>query len=89
MDGYLVCKGGTYPAQLMYQDLADRACEIITAAITNSRANGYPVKALLDSFNPTGSTAHVNFSTSKAEPLGDGFSQVPCELDRPRQRLGG
>ena len=66
MDGYLVCKGGTYPAQLMYQDLADRACEIITAAITNSRANGYPVKAMLDSFNPTGSTAHVNFSTSKA-----------------------
>ena len=66
MDGYLVCNGGTYPAQLMYQDLADRACEIITAAITNSRANGYPVKALLDSFNPTGSTAHVNFSTSKA-----------------------
>ena len=65
LDGYLVCKGGTYPAQLMYQDLADRACEIITAAITNSRANGYPVKALLDSFNPTGSTAHVNFSTSK------------------------
>ena len=45
--------------------LADRACEIITAGITNSRANGYPVKALLDSFNPTGSTAHVNFSTSK------------------------
>ena len=65
MDGYLICKGGTYPAQLMYQDLADRACEIITAAITNSRANGYPVKALLDSFNPTGSTMHVNFSTSK------------------------
>ena len=66
LDGYLVCKGGTYPAQLMYQDLADRACEIITAGITNSRANGYPVKALLDSFNPTGSTAHVNFSTSKS-----------------------
>ena len=65
MDGYLVCKGGTYPAQLMYQDLADRACEIITAAITNSRANGYPVRALVDSFNPTGSTGHVNFSTSK------------------------
>ena len=65
LDGYLVCKGGTYPAQLMYQDLADRACEIITAAVTNSRANGHPVKALLDPFNPTGSTAHVNFTTSK------------------------
>ena len=65
LDGYLVCKGGTYPAQLMYQELADRACEIITAAITNSHSNGYPVKALLDPFNPTGSTANVNFTTSK------------------------
>ena len=65
LDGYLMCKGGTYPAQLMYQDLADKACEIITAAITSSHANGHPVRALLDSFNPTGSTAHVNFSTSK------------------------
>ena len=65
LDGYLVCKGGTYPAQLMYQELADRACNIITAAITSSRSNGHPVKALLDSYNPTGSTAHVNFSTSK------------------------
>ncbi len=66
LDEYLVCKGGTYPAQLMYQELADRACGIITAAITSSRSNGHPVKALLDSYNPTGSTAHVNFSTSKA-----------------------
>ena len=49
----------------MYQELADRACEIITAGITNSHANGHPVKALLDPFNPTGSTAHVNFTTSK------------------------
>ena len=65
LDDYLVCKGGTYPAQLMYQELADRACEIITAGITNSHANGYPVKALLDPFNPTGATAHVNFTTSK------------------------
>ena len=69
LDGYLVCKGGTYPAQLMYQELADRACEIITAAITSSRSNGHPVKALLDSYNPTGSTAHVNFSTSKTSRL--------------------
>ena len=65
LDDYLVCKGGTYPAQLMYQELADRACEIITAGITNSHSDEYPVKALLDPFNPTGSTAHVNFTTSK------------------------
>ncbi len=65
LDDYLVCRGGTYPAQLVYRDLADRACEIITAAITRSSANGDPVRAMLDPFNPTGSTAHVNFNTSK------------------------
>jgi type III restriction enzyme len=39
LDGYLVCKGGTYPAQLMYQELADMACERITAAITAEIGN--------------------------------------------------
>src|SRR3989449_4850554 len=32
LDGYLVCRG-TYPAQLMYQELADMACNRITAGI--------------------------------------------------------
>ena len=67
LDGYLVCKGGTYPAQLMYQELADMACERITAAITRKEIGRRPVKAVLDPYNPTGSTAHVNFSTSKTE----------------------
>jgi type III restriction enzyme len=65
LDGYLVCKGGTYPAQLMYQELADIACERITAAITRSLVGERPIKALLDPYNPTGSTIHVNFNTSK------------------------
>jgi type III restriction enzyme len=65
LDGYLVCKGGTYPAQLMYPELADRACEKITAAITADFLDRRPVKALLDAYNPTGSTRHVNFNTSK------------------------
>ena len=34
LDSYLECKGGTYPAQLLYQELADMACDRITAAIT-------------------------------------------------------
>ena len=36
LDNHLVCKGGTYPAQLMYQELADTACERITNAITRA-----------------------------------------------------
>lgn len=61
----LVSKGGTYPAQLMYQELADIACERITAGITRSLVGKRPVKAVLDPYNPTGSTIHVNFNTSR------------------------
>ncbi len=65
LDGYLVCKGSTYPAQLMYQELADRACERISAAITREGIGHRPVKAVLDPYSPVGSTAHVNFNTTK------------------------
>jgi type III restriction enzyme len=67
LDGYLVCKGGTYPAQLKYQTLADMACERITRGITTAFLGDNPVKALLDPYNPTGSTKHVRFNTSKTE----------------------
>jgi type III restriction enzyme len=63
----LKCKGGTYPAQLMYQELADMACERITAGITRKLVGTKPVKALLDPYNPVGSTLHVNFTTSKLD----------------------
>lgn len=65
LDNCLVCKGGTYPALLMYQELADMACEKITAAITRKHVDKAPVKAVLDPYNPVGSTMHVNFTTSK------------------------
>ena len=65
LEGCLVCKGGTYPAQLMYQELADMACERITAAITRAEIGSRPVKAVLDPYNPFGSTVHVNFNTTK------------------------
>ncbi|MEW4530635.1 BPTD_3080 family restriction endonuclease [Maioricimonas sp. JC845] len=67
IDNHLVCKGGTYPAQLMYQQLADMACERITAAITGNFEDARPIKALLDPYNPTGSTRHVRFTTSKTD----------------------
>ncbi len=67
LDTCLVCKGGTYPAQLMYQELADMACERITAGITRKLIGENPIKALLDPYNPTGATIHVNFNTSKKD----------------------
>lgn len=63
--GYLKCSGGTYPAQLVYRELADMAAERIKMAITESLSGERPVKAILDAYNPTGSTAFVNFTTSK------------------------
>jgi type III restriction enzyme len=67
LDSYLTCKGGAYPAQLMYQDLADMACDRITAAITRQFVGDRPIKVLLDPFNPVGSTMHVRFNTSKLD----------------------
>jgi type III restriction enzyme len=49
----------------MYQELADIACNRITAAITAALAGERPIKAVLDSYNPVGSTAHVRFNTSR------------------------
>ena len=67
LDTCLVCKGDTYPGLLMYQELADMACNKITAAITRQFLGERPIKALLDPYNPTGSTSHVRFNTSKPD----------------------
>jgi type III restriction enzyme len=67
MDGYLDCKGGTYPGLLMYQELADMACERITRGISEHFKEDRPVKVLLDAYNPTGTTNYVRFNTSKTD----------------------
>jgi type III restriction enzyme len=61
----LVCKGNTYPGLLLYHELAEIACERITASITQSLVGERPVVAVIDPYNPIGSTKHVNFNTSK------------------------
>jgi type III restriction enzyme len=67
LDSHLVCKGGTYPAQLKYPEFADMACERITAGITRQFLGDHPIKALLDAYNPIGSTNNVRFNTSKTD----------------------
>jgi type III restriction enzyme len=63
--GYLRCTGGAFPAQLLYQEIADMACERIRSAITETIVGDRPIVAILDAFNPVGSTFNVNFNTSK------------------------
>jgi len=67
MKGYLRCTGGTYPAQLVYREMADMACDRIRKAITEASIGSKPIKAILDAYNPIGSTMHVNFNTSKPD----------------------
>lgn len=67
-EGHLVCKGDTYPAQLMYKALADLACERITAGIVRAElANARPVQAVLDPYNPVGSTRRLSFTTTRTD----------------------
>jgi type III restriction enzyme len=81
LDTCLVCKGGTYPAQLMYQSLADMACERITAGITRALIGERPIKAVLDPYNPTGSTKHVSFNTSKKDRWETNGPPPKCQLN--------
>ena len=85
LDNHLVCKGGTYPAQLMYLSLADMACERITRGIVERHVDERPVKAVLDPYNSTGSTRHVRFTTSRSVRKTDArychINFVVCDSD--------
>ena len=61
--GYLVCKGVPVGAILYESSLAAAAQKIHIAL---SSATDSPVKAVLDPYNPKGSTSQVNFITSKS-----------------------
>lgn len=65
LDHHLECSGGTYPAQLQAPEIADMACERISQAVTNARKDDRPIMAILDPYNQEGSSAHVNFTTTK------------------------
>jgi type III restriction enzyme len=62
-EGYLETRGVPIGA-ILYQEQLARAAEKIDIACT--RGGGGHVVAVLDPYNPTGSTRHLNFITSKA-----------------------
>lgn len=62
-EGYLVTKGVPIGA-ILYQEQLARAAQKIDIACT--RGGGGRIMAVLDPYNPSGSTGHVNFITSKS-----------------------
>ena len=65
-EGYLECPGGTGLWMLTaYPEISAQAAERIYNSILRASDGGGQVKAVLDPFNPLGSTRNVNFSTTK------------------------
>lgn len=65
-EGYLRCPGDTEPWMLsFYPEIAAEACERIITAIVRAREGKPRVKAVIDPYNPEGSSRHVSFTTTK------------------------
>ena len=69
LQNHLTCAGGTSPAMLQDLKFGNMACEKIQDAINRAGVTDSPdeppVLAVLEPYNPTGSTIHVNFMTTK------------------------
>lgn len=76
---YFEVKGGVYPAQLLYQVIADTVCQKISKAITRSQIGDNPILATVDPYNPIGSSRSVNFHSSKE--LKYETSQDKCQVN--------
>jgi type III restriction enzyme len=64
--GYLECKGGTAPWMLAdYATPRAEVAERIYNAIALTSGGGGQSEAMLDPYNPHGSTAHVDFATTR------------------------
>ena len=81
-EGYLVAKGVPIAA-VTYLQLADEAAERIYLACQRVTGSERRVKAILDPYNPRGSSRFVNFTTSKpvrmSDPRKSQVNAVVCE----------
>ena len=68
LEDHLECRGDTHPGQVLYEEVAETACEKIHRAITLS-CGDRRLLAVLDPYNPEGSTAEVNLRTSKKKRM--------------------
>ena len=61
----LVCRGGTFPAQLRYWQLKDELCDLFEGLLIDQPDREPIIRAILDPFAPEGSTSNVNFHSTK------------------------
>ena len=84
-EGYLECKGGTGPWMLQILTIAAQAAERIYNGIAAAIGDEERIRAVLDPYNPKGSTRHVGFMTSKdlytTDPAKSHINYVVCDSD--------
>ncbi|WP_018291668.1 BPTD_3080 family restriction endonuclease [Verrucomicrobium sp. 3C] len=84
-EGYLECKGGTGPWMLQILSIAAQAAERIYNGIAAAIGDEERIRAVLDPYNPKGSTRHVGFMTSKdlytTDPAKSHINYVVCDSD--------
>lgn len=83
--GHLECKGGTGPWMLQYLEIANQASERIYNAIAGAIGDEKRILAVLDPYNPKGSSAHVGFQTTRdlwtTDPLKSHINYVVCDSE--------
>jgi type III restriction enzyme len=83
--GWLQCAGGTKPGQVLYREIAETACQLIYMTCQKEEGGSRRIKAILDAYNPRGSTKHVSFTTSrtlyKTAPNKCHVNYVVCDSD--------
>lgn len=86
IDGnHLICKGDTGSWMLQYKNIADEAAERIYHAMTPPDKDNPKVIAVLDPYNPKGSSVHVSFHTTKdlyaTAPNKSHINHVVCDSE--------
>jgi type III restriction enzyme len=64
-EGYFECMGGTMEGMVTYIDIAEKAADRIYTACQRGVGQDKGLRAILDPYNPRGSTKHVSFNTTK------------------------
>jgi type III restriction enzyme len=82
-EGYLECKGSTGPWMLQMKSIAAQAAERLQHAIEEAKGDRSNIRAVLDPYNPKGSSRHVGFMTSKdlytTDPEKSHVNYVVCD----------
>ena len=94
LDQCLVCETGTFPAQVLYREMADTAGQRIKAAIAKTMQDDQGdavqrIKAVVAPYNPLGSTQNVNFTTGvrNRSPVAGQFYRVVIDTSPEKSHV--